>query len=67
MFGVRYIKAQPTTYLMKYRSGAIVAEGPGLSALYYAPATMLVAAERPPMKTKVASQSAPSASGSEST
>ncbi|MBR0782577.1 SPFH domain-containing protein [Bradyrhizobium iriomotense] len=43
MFGVRFIKAQPTTYLMKYRAGAIVAEGAGLSALYYAPVTMLVA------------------------
>lgn len=43
MFGVRFIKAQPTTYLMKYRAGAVVAEGAGLSALYYAPVTMLVA------------------------
>ncbi|PPQ21075.1 membrane protease subunit, stomatin/prohibitin [Bradyrhizobium sp. AC87j1] len=43
MFGVRFIKAQPTTYLMKYRAGAVVAEGAGLSALYYAPVTTLVA------------------------
>ncbi|MCP3467631.1 MULTISPECIES: SPFH domain-containing protein [unclassified Bradyrhizobium] len=43
MFGVRFIKAQPTTYLMKYRAGAVVAEGAGLSAFYYAPATSLVA------------------------
>ena len=43
MFGIRFIKAQPTTYLMKYRAGAVVAEGTGLSAFYYAPATTLVA------------------------
>ena len=55
MFGVRYIKAQPTTYLMKYRGGAIVAEGPGLSTLYYAPATMLVA-------VPIGSRDAPSSS-----
>ncbi|MGX4771151.1 SPFH domain-containing protein [Bradyrhizobium guangdongense] len=43
MLGIRFIKAQPTTYLMKYRAGAVVAEGTGLSALYYAPVTTLVA------------------------
>ncbi|MGX4804040.1 SPFH domain-containing protein [Bradyrhizobium guangdongense] len=43
MFGIRFIKAQPTTYLMEYRAGAVVAEGTGLSALYYAPVTTLVA------------------------
>ncbi len=43
MFGIRFIKAQPTTYLMKYRAGTVVAEGAGLSTFYYAPATSLVA------------------------
>ncbi|WBL75974.1 SPFH domain-containing protein [Bradyrhizobium xenonodulans] len=43
MFGIKFIKAQPTTYLMKYRAGAVIAEGAGLSALYYAPVTTLVA------------------------
>lgn len=43
MFGIRFIKAQPTTYLMKYRAGAVVAESAGLSTLYYAPVTTLVA------------------------
>jgi hypothetical protein len=43
MFGIRFIKAQPTTYLMKYRAGAVVAEGAGLSAFYYLPVTSLVA------------------------
>jgi hypothetical protein len=42
-FGIRFIKAQPTTYLMKYRAGSIVAEGTGLSTFYYAPVTSLVA------------------------
>lgn len=43
MFGIRFIKAQPTTYLMKYRAGRVRREGAGLSALYYAPVTSLVA------------------------
>src|SRR5438552_1944978 len=43
MFGIRFIKAQPTTYLMKYRTGAVTREGAGLSTLYYAPVTSLVA------------------------
>jgi hypothetical protein len=43
MLGIRFIKAQPTTYLMKYRGGSIEREGAGLSTLYYAPTTSLVA------------------------
>jgi hypothetical protein len=43
MFGIRFVKAQPTTYLMKYRAGAVTREGTGLSTLYYAPVTSLVA------------------------
>jgi len=43
MFGIRFVKAQPTTYLMKYRGGAVTREGTGLSTLYYAPLTSLVA------------------------
>src|SRR5215468_7405638 len=43
MFGFRFIKAQPTTYLMKYRNGAVTRQGAGLSALYYSPVTSLVA------------------------
>lgn len=43
MFGFRFIKTQPTTYLMAYRKGKIVAEGAGLSKFYYAPTTTLVA------------------------
>lgn len=43
MFGMRYIKTQPTTYLIAFRKGKAVAEGAGLSTFYYAPATTLVA------------------------
>jgi regulator of protease activity HflC (stomatin/prohibitin superfamily) len=43
MFGIRFIKVQPTTYLIQHRRGAVVREGAGLSALYYAPTTSLVA------------------------
>jgi hypothetical protein len=43
MFGIRFIKVQPTTYLIQHRGGAIVREGAGLSSLYYAPITSLIA------------------------
>jgi hypothetical protein len=43
MLGVRYIKSQPTTYLIAFRKGKVVAEGAGLSMFYYAPTTTLVA------------------------
>jgi hypothetical protein len=43
MFGIRFIKVQPTTYLLEHRSGKIVREGLGLSFFYYAPTTSLVA------------------------
>ncbi len=43
MFGIKFIKVQPTTYLLQYRRGNIVREGVGLSFFYYAPTTSLVA------------------------
>jgi hypothetical protein len=43
MFGIRFIKVQPTTYLLRYRRGKIVREGVGLSFFYYGPTTSLVA------------------------
>jgi hypothetical protein len=43
MLGLKYIKAQPTTYLMAFKQGKAVREGAGLSLLYYAPTTNLVA------------------------
>jgi hypothetical protein len=43
MFGIKFIKVQPTTYLLQYRRGKVVREGLGLSFFYYAPTTSLVA------------------------
>jgi len=43
MFGVKFIKVQPTTYLIQYRKGQVVREGAGLAFFYYAPTTSLVA------------------------
>ena len=43
MFGFRFIKVEPTTYLIQHRGGAVVREGAGLSSFYYAPVNSLVA------------------------
>jgi hypothetical protein len=43
MLGFRFIKADPTTYLMAFRNGKPVRQGVGLSHFYYAPTTNLVA------------------------
>lgn len=43
MFGIKFIKVQPTTYLLQYRGGRVVRDGLGLSFFYYAPTTSLVA------------------------
>ena len=43
MFGLRFIKTQPTTHLMQFRKGRVVREGAGLSFFYYAPSSTLVA------------------------
>jgi hypothetical protein len=43
MFGVKFIKTDPTTYLIQYRHGRVAREGAGLSFFYYAPTTSLVA------------------------
>jgi len=42
MFGIRYIKVPPSTYILVYRGGKVVKEGVGLSFFYYAPTTSLV-------------------------
>ncbi len=42
MFGVRFIKTQPTQYVIQFRNGRPKREGAGLSMLYYAPTTTLV-------------------------
>src|SRR5215212_6770278 len=43
MFGVRYFKAPPTTYVIQYVGGRVKREGPGLSFYYFGPWTTLVA------------------------
>lgn len=43
MMAIRYIKSDPSTYLIQYRNGEIRRKGVGLSFFYYAPATSLVA------------------------
>jgi regulator of protease activity HflC (stomatin/prohibitin superfamily) len=40
---IRYIKAAPTTYVIQFQAGKVRREGPGLSFLYWAPTTTLVA------------------------
>ena len=42
MFGFRFIKFQPSEYVLKYRNGKIVKEGAGISFYYYAPTTSIV-------------------------
>ena len=43
MFGVRFVKVEPTTYLMAFREGQVVREGVGLSCLYSPRTTSVVA------------------------
>jgi hypothetical protein len=43
MFGIRFIKMQPTTHLLQYKNGKIARSGVGLAFFYYAPTTSLVA------------------------
>lgn len=43
MLGIRFIKSQPTTYLMEFKNGKVRRAAAGLSLFYYAPSTTLVA------------------------
>jgi regulator of protease activity HflC (stomatin/prohibitin superfamily) len=43
MFGIRYIKSQPTVHLMQFMRGRVVRQGVGQSFFYYAPASTVVA------------------------
>lgn len=43
MFGIRFIKVQPTTYLLQYQKGRLAREGVGLAFFYYEPTTSLIA------------------------
>lgn len=42
MFGFRFIKTQPTQYVIQFKNGRPQREGLGLSMMYYAPTTSLV-------------------------
>lgn len=42
MFGFRYIKTEPTQYVIQYRDGKSLREGAGLSFWYFAPSTSIV-------------------------
>lgn len=42
MFGFRYIKTTPSSYVIQYRNGQAVREGAGLAFFYFAPSTSLV-------------------------
>jgi hypothetical protein len=42
MLGFRFIKFQPSEYVLKYSNGKIVKEGVGLSFWYYVPSTSIV-------------------------
>jgi hypothetical protein len=42
MFGLRFIKTQPTQYVIQYRNGQPLREGAGLAFWYFAPSTSIV-------------------------
>ncbi len=43
MFGINFIKSDPSTHLMQYKKGEVVKQGVGLSFYYYSPKSSLVA------------------------
>lgn len=42
MFGIQFIKVEPTDFVLQFKGGKIVREGAGLSFFYYAPTSSLV-------------------------
>ncbi|MGD9646504.1 MAG: SPFH domain-containing protein [Pirellulales bacterium] len=42
MFGIRFLRARPTTYVIHYRNGKVVRQGAGLSFFYFAPRAEIV-------------------------
>jgi regulator of protease activity HflC (stomatin/prohibitin superfamily) len=42
MFGIRFIKVEPTDFVLQFQRGKVVREGAGLSFFYFAPTTSLV-------------------------
>jgi len=42
MFGIRFIKVEPTEFVLQFKRGKVVREGAGISFFYFAPTTSLV-------------------------
>lgn len=42
MLGIRFVRVQPTDYVLEYRRGKLIREGAGLAFFYFAPASSLV-------------------------
>ena len=42
MLGIRFIKVEPTDFILQFKRGKVVREGVGLSFIYFAPTTSLV-------------------------
>src|SRR5579863_4149801 len=42
MFGIKFMKAAPTTHVLQFKNGRVRREGPGLSFFYYAPTSTIV-------------------------
>jgi regulator of protease activity HflC (stomatin/prohibitin superfamily) len=42
MFGIRYLRAPATTFVLHYKNGQVVRRGRGLSFFYFAPTSVLV-------------------------
>lgn len=41
MLGIRFIKVEPTSFVMQFKGGKVVREGAGLSFMYFAPTSSL--------------------------
>ncbi len=42
MFGFRYVRFQPSEYILRYRKGTLITQGVGLAFRYFAPSTAIV-------------------------
>lgn len=42
MLGIRFIKVEPTNFILQFKRGKVIREGAGLSFFYFAPTTSLV-------------------------
>jgi regulator of protease activity HflC (stomatin/prohibitin superfamily) len=42
MLGIRFVRVQPTDYVLQYRSGKLIREGAGLAFFYFSPTSSLI-------------------------